>query len=95
MEIAVSLLESKPSSPQASLLEAGQPLTSQLSSHMALHFSDPPEGHSSAEGQGETCKPQTFYALESYFGSLPGRDAGRRPLGLSLLLRVMLRMVLC
>lgn len=71
MEIAVSLLESKPSSPQASLLEAGQPLTSQLSSHMALHFSDPPEGHSS------------------------GRDAGRRPLGLSLLLRVMLRMVLC
>lgn len=78
MEIAVSLLESKPSSPQASLLEVGRPLTSQLSSHMALHLSDTPEGHSSAEGQGETCEPHAFYALESSFGSLPGRDACRR-----------------
>lgn len=62
---------------------------------MALHLSDPPEGHGSAEGQGETCEPQAFYALESSFGSLPGRDACRRRLGLSLLLRVMLHMVLC
>lgn len=40
---------------------------------MALHSSEPPEGHGSAKGQGETCGPQTFLCTRKLLWIITGR----------------------
>lgn len=40
---------------------------------MALHLSEPPEGHRFAKGQGETCGPQTFLCTRKLLRVITGK----------------------